>query len=415
MDRQKFIYIPVLTVFLMVVLLPVTAAQQTLGEDEKALVEKYDKAKAEYLSSVTEYKNARQDFRSARDKYRDLRRPDNRKMALERAKTFMLRADIAMINHLRLFKVRVRITRAISDDEKAAILTEIDAYISWLKDKQDDIKSAETRKELAGTAREIRDKWIDIRVYTKKITGKILVAKTDAVISRAETIADRIETRIPELQAEGKDTAEIERWLEDFRSKIELAKQKNEAAKQKFEEIKGIDDANRLFRQGHAFIKEANRYLRGAYKDLKEIVKALKASDSRIDVSGTGRLTASGDGRAYVEGNGTVEVGALRGTMIVSNDTVVETDGTGNRTTLDDGRVKYQGFGSATVRGERMMTELSGNGIDLVAEGTGTAILAGKGTYTVCGERCLEGEVDGRTGDWRRAGVRIRIATAGVE
>jgi hypothetical protein len=67
--------------------------------------------------------------------------------------------------------------------------------------------------------------------------------------------------------------------------------------------------------------------------------------------------------------------------LIVSSNADVTVDGTGTKETQSNGNIKYMGFGSATISGNDIKVEISGDKITLTAEGTGSAVLIGKGTY----------------------------------
>lgn len=426
----------VLVIFL-VGMLPVTVAQQPkdvgnekskglvpkhVGKEKgKAVAERYKKARKEYAQAVRIYKNAREDYRSAMTKFRKTKKKEDSKVALYKGKAYLLKADIAMVKYLQMLGAKVEHTRGLDDEQKASILAELDGYISWLEQQEEEIDKAQSREELRTIAKNIREKWKEVRVVAKKVTGTILVSRTENIIIRAEILAEKIESNIPGLQERGVDTAELEEWLADFNAKMEQAKEKNNAAKEKFSQISGPKDANKLFREGHALVKEANKDIRQAYKDLRKMMRGYKKhikksrDKGKVVVSGTGRLTAHGDGRAVIKGNGTITVSAVNGTMIVSENTVVEINGTGNRTELGNGLIKYQGFGRAVVTGEDITVKISGKGIDLVAEGTGEARLTGKGIYSVCGKKCLSGEEEERTGNWTAAGISITMATTPPE
>lgn len=406
----------VLVMFLMGIL-PVAAAQPP-NEKGKALAEKYKKSKEEYAQALKMYKNARKEYRDALNKFRKTKKKEDSRVALYRAKAFLLKADIAMTEYLRMLRAKVEHARGLDEEQKASFLAEIDGYIQWLEQREEAIDSAQSMEELRSIAAETREKWGEITVKTKKISGYILVGKTDAIISRAETLAAKIEDEIPAMQERGIETAELEEWLTDFREKIAYAKELNAAAKEKFDQISGRDNAATLFREGQALIREAHKNLRQAYKDLKKVMKSYKRhvkspGKGKVVVSGAGRLTAQGDGRAYIHGNGTITVSAVNGTMIVSGNATADISG-GNATDLGDGRVKYHGFESAAVTGEQMTVQITGHSIDLVAEGTGKAVLSGKGTYSVCGKKCLAGEEETRKGAWTASGVSIAM-TSGEE
>ena len=109
-------------------------------------------------------------------------------------------------------------------------------------------------------------------------------------------------------------------------------------------------------------------------------------------VGGTGMLEANGSGRAVIEGNVTVKLSSINGTLIVSSNANVTADGNGTKEVLGNGNVKYQGFGSAEIKGESIRVEISGNNIDLTAEGKGYAVLSGNGTYRTEENFTVKGE-----------------------
>ncbi|ODS43029.1 MAG: hypothetical protein MSIBF_07245 [Candidatus Altiarchaeales archaeon IMC4] len=253
----------------------------TLREKDEAAIEKYNNARDSYKQAKDAYKDARSDWIAARDQYRTSRNATAGAGALEKAKDFLLKADDAMIRHLEVLKARVETTRNLDESEKNDILADIDADIEWLENKKSDIENAQTRQELSDISKTIREKWGEIRAYVKKVTGEILCAKIDRVIEKLDNVSERADAKIQGLKDAGKDTANAEALLADFNSKIDLAKEKNDLAKDRFDEISDIQDADKLFTEGHGFIKEANEYLRNAHKTLKEIVRELRGSGNR--------------------------------------------------------------------------------------------------------------------------------------
>jgi hypothetical protein len=66
---------------------------------------------------------------------------------------------------------------------------------------------------------------------------------------------------------------------------------------------------------------------------------------------------------------------------VCSSDLNAEVTTDGTKEVLGNGDVKYNNFTSATIKGENIRVEISGNDISLTATGTGSAVLNGKGTY----------------------------------
>lgn len=368
--------------------------------------ERYQTAREAFQSAYTDWLSAKADFIQARVQWRQDRTDANLANVVEKAKISLLKADNLMIRRLEALRVRVEATRGLSDNEKAAIYAEIDADISWLEGKQADIQAADSVLEIITVASEIWNYWRNVAVRIKQIIGQMLSAWVDALLQRAEAFAGRVEARIEELKDNGIDTSALESWLADYESKLALAEQKYDAAKDKFSKISSVEDANRLFWEGLALIREGNRYLRDAFRSLRDIVSDMRNRGHRVTLRGSGTLVAQGNGRAYISGTGGVRVRALvEGNMIVSPEAGVITDGQGTITELDNGWVKYQGFGRAIVVGTNMVVDINGNGIDIVARGSGTVTLTGNGTYRTFGENFY------MDGTWTEVGVTATLAT----
>ncbi len=250
------------------------------GEHTPTVVERYQLARERYKNNVQAYRDARSDFLSARQKIAVRRNANESAAGLERAKTFLLRSTEAMISHLEVVKTRIEVSRALSDEEKQNAVQDIESYITWLEGAKGEIVSAETKEDLLEIASLVSEKWAESRVIVKQITGKVLTARLDSIIEKGEGVSDRIDARIEELKEAGKDTTRLEELLEDYNSQIGLAKEKNEDAKEAFGRIESLEDANRLFREGHQFLKDANRYLREAYSGLKDIVREMRRLNS---------------------------------------------------------------------------------------------------------------------------------------
>lgn len=375
----------------------------------------YEEARERYIGGVenfsnayTAWINARGDFTQARWRWRHGQ--GNLADVVGAAQTATLKADTMMIRRVEVLRYRVQATRGLSDNEKTGIYAEVEAHVGWLQGKQADIQGAGTMQQVRTAAAEIWTYWQQVRVRIKQIVGQILSAWVDAIVQRAEAFAGRIEARIEQLKDNGIDTSELEDWLDDYNSKLALAEQKYDAAKGKFSEISSetsVQDATQLFREAIALIREGNSYLREAFRALRDIVSDMRSKNRPITLAGSGTLVAQGDGSAYISGTGGVRVRVpVEGNMLVSPEAKVTTDVQGEA--LENKWVKYQGFGSATVRGTDMIVDINGNGIDIVARGTGTVKLVGNGSYRTYGENFY---VDGT---WTEVGIAATLATGEV-
>lgn len=236
----------------------------------------YQDAKQEYLQAVSVYNAARQDYLTAREKLQTVRNVAQIKETFEKAKDFLLKADQTTIKYLTMVRKKVEGATGLSDSERQAALNEIDSDIAWLTNKQAEIQAATTREQIVSLAIQVKNHWQNVRAKVKRITGQILASNVNKVISKLEEIGNRIETAINKAKTAGRNTTQAEAWLAEYKKNLDLAKGKYEEAKTKFASISNLAEANTLFNQGTAFIREANQYLKAAHKNLKDIVSELR-------------------------------------------------------------------------------------------------------------------------------------------
>jgi hypothetical protein len=275
-QTSKICAVLVMTIFLFSIV-PVTSAK-TLEKWDKAAVGKYNSAKTEYLKTKNFYTSAKNDWVTARDKYKRYKNSDDLQGALEKGKNFLLKSDKTLIGYLKMIDSYVEGEPSLSDSDKTRIHKELISDIFWLEEKQSEITDATTKEELEEIAKVIKNRWKKVKPSAKRIVGEVMNSKLLSLISNAEAASEKIENKVDGLKAKGKDTADLEAWLIDFNEKIDLAKKKHQNAKDKYAEIDDIRDADRLFKEGNAFVKEANQYLRNSYKDLKKIIKEIKTN-----------------------------------------------------------------------------------------------------------------------------------------
>lgn len=260
--------------------------------DEKAKV-RYQEARGQYQKEVNFYKNARQDFLNARAKYQQFKNAENKKALEGAARNYLEKAVNSLIKRLETIKNWVSNRGALPDSEKQAIIAEIDQDIAWLQERLPKIQTASS-EAIKEEAKTVRTYWKTHRARVKSIIGQIWAARINFLITKAESFSAKVSAKIEELKAAGKDTSQLETWLADFNQKLALAKQKYEAAKEKFKAIKGepgfdpiteLAEADRLFRQGHQFIKEANQYIRQAHAQLVQIVKEMRKLGAEVEAT----------------------------------------------------------------------------------------------------------------------------------
>lgn len=252
-----------------------TANALTLQERDAAAKAAYQNAKNQYAAEVNFYKTTRQQFLDAKDKYQKFKNSDNKAAYETQARAYLEKIIDVLIKKLEAIKVWVSNRQTISETEKQNIISEIDSDISKLNQMKEGVDTA-TPDQIVAKAKEVRAYWDSHRSFVKRIVGQIWGARINFLITKAENLASKINTKIQELKAAGTDTANLEAWLADFNQKIATAKEKKAAADAKFQAINSLAGADQLFREGHQFILDADKYIVDAHAALVKIVQEMK-------------------------------------------------------------------------------------------------------------------------------------------
>jgi len=360
----------------------------------------YEKASTTYKTKQSAYENARSEYLSAKKSERT-----------EKAKQYCASVATALEGYIEKMIAYIEDEPSLTSTAKASMKSELESDISWLKQA-----TTNCATDLTTTAKAIKEKFSEIKLKGKKNLCKILASKMDNVITKADNIATKIQSEIDRLSAAGKDTTKLSTWLSNFNTKIASAKTDRDAANSKCDQITSASDADALMREVKNYVKSARQSILEAYRSLMQIVVELRtqSASGRAVVGGTGELTASGNGQARIRGTGTVTVSSIQaGNIKVEGNATVDCSGIGNKTE-ENGKTVCTGTGSATVTGTGMTVQIDGNSIQLTAKGTGTAVLKGSGTYSVCGKNCLAGTESAKTGSWKDAGATVLVETGEV-
>ncbi|NCO11731.1 hypothetical protein CO038_02195 [Candidatus Pacearchaeota archaeon CG_4_9_14_0_2_um_filter_39_13] len=251
-------------------IVPLVAAQG-LREENREARQRYAQARGDFAQMSGEYQDARENLIEARQRY-GLRH----QATVEAAGNFMDKAIGVTISHLERMRAFVESDWALEAADKERIISEIDVEIAWLEAKQAEVEGA-TREELVEIGKTVQDRWRNqIRVNLKDYTGQILNARAQWLLEEADKAIVVAEQETERARNAGKDVTEAEALIEDAKAKRDLAEAEYNKAKNSFGQINSLQDADRLFREGYAFIKEGNRYILDAYQDLKRINSELR-------------------------------------------------------------------------------------------------------------------------------------------
>gem|GEM_PF-5638208 len=366
----------------------------------------YSYAKTNYQNSHEEWQSARDNFQAAMSRWRSDKTDSNFSQLVSASKNSAGKAAEMMIRSMEMVRARVEATLGMSDNEKNRLYDEIDNYINEVKAKQFSIQNAGEKNQIRAAAGELHQYWLQIRMRLQQINGETAVGLANVVLQRVEAFAARVEARIQLLKDNGVDTSNYENLLANLHAKIEVARQMIVQAENGVGQMTDNGTFMERFREAQMVMRQAMNYLKGALEDLKDIIQEARIRGHNITIEGSGTLTAEGNGRVEITGTGTVQVLApIVGNVLVTSNATVITSGDGTTENIDNNWIQYEGYDNLNITGTDMSVIIAGNGIDIIASGTGIVRISGRGIFSTYGENSYVDD------DWEDTETTVTLQT----
>ena len=376
------------------------AAADSPREQYEKYKQQFEMHKQKYIRTKEKFEDAKQTFEKALNNYRNRKTSISRDDLKLKFKDYLVKTADHLTSRLETLKYR-----AERYENKGIVpfnaSDNIDKYKTELEQIKTNAQQANSAQKLVNSNRELRNLWNRIRLEVRYYIGILVNHRIDRFLDKTDNVSERMNMVMQRLKDQGKDVTKLEQAASDFNRLVDKAKTDHQRILELYAAHEGFDSDGTVtdIKEAEAFIRESGRAqrdnimeLKGAARHLREFFReAKRLSSGKVVVRGTGTLEASGTGRAVISGNVTVNVSG-NGTLIVSGNANVTTKGNGTKEVLGSGAVKYQGFGSAAITGEDIKIAISGNDITLKAEGTGSAVLRGNGTYRTEKDFAVSGE-----------------------
>ena len=199
----------------------------------------------------------------------------------------------------------------------------------------------------------------------------------DEYLAKSETASQHLEMDISRLKEEGKDTAEIERLLEEYRQLIGNARTYKKLA----DEAETDSDREKNLHGAASSIFMANEVLKQIFNEYLSFVPQHEKLD------GTGKISVEGSGRVVLSG-------ALNINMFVSDGLIYLTDYGGNTKVVIEGNYSLEIIpdrwnsvsytvenAGVDISSPGMLMVVSATNVSLTADGHGEVAFFGNGTF----------------------------------
>jgi len=324
---------------------------------------------------------AKENYLMAKKKYMELKtRGLNDPEAFRWAKQYVHSGVDYAEKWLERLKVQVQ-NANMGEDQKERLMVKIENCLMALEEKKAKINNSKDPEELKEAVKELRKTWMDVKVEIRSIVGLLATSKLEVLVSKAEDVVAKLEGEIVALEASGVDVSKLKELLNESKENLDLAREKLEEAYDKFEGMADADNPNEVYTEAKQLLKEARKYMRAAFADIKTIYREIRQLRVGQVFYGneTGELLVVGSGSAEVQFSGVMVVLAT-GNVTVNPSAAIVT-ATGFEENVEGGVSKLSGDGKVVIRGKNVAVKVDGDFMRIFVKGKGTATLEGEGIY----------------------------------
>jgi len=274
---KKTMAIMLIGLFLVSSIPMATAAQPKLSmsNQELKVVGEYNQLKQNYLKVKGEWQDSRVKYLVAKEKLKkfDQLSIEEQDIHFGEAKKFTLKTIEKMKGYVDILQSwNERITNNLEINiELKEILIELESF-------QKSVESASNVEELKEVNKKLKTYWTDKRVELKKITGKILSAKVNKVLTKAENLSSKLHAKIDSLDQTSEEVIEMQNILKKLDIKLNNARKEYDKAVNTYSQINSLKSVNNSLKDVKEYLKASNAYLKEAHKDLKHLVKLYRAN-----------------------------------------------------------------------------------------------------------------------------------------
>lgn len=250
MKKLLVLFSPLFVAFVLAGLPSVGIAQASDADFQGALTQlrqvrqNFKNEKAKETNETSEIGKAKS--QTAREAAQQRREEARQKMETRRKETLLKLVDI-QIKWMKRTEERIAKMPNIADELKTRLSGEVDAAIQTLNDEKAKIQNAEGKDAIQTLAKEVRDLFKSKHETVKSIVDAIHASRANKAVAKAEERAAAMKTKIKEMKAAGKDTAEVETELEN--AKEQIASSQEAVGRKAFKEAnEGLKEAYQTFR-----------------------------------------------------------------------------------------------------------------------------------------------------------------------
>jgi hypothetical protein len=263
--KTKILALAVVACFLLSIVPAFAAGEKvTMAQRLEQLREKLQDARDKYLKQKEAFNDARTKWLEVKDKFASA--IDN--VTLDRTRDYFNSSSTYLVRYLGVVEKKVTESPYLSDDKKTELTAELDGYITTLQKDHDSIVAASGKQDIRAAVNQTKTDWDAIRPQVKRIIGEVMAARVQIAIDKEQNLSMKIDAKITELKAAGKDTTKLEQVNADFKTNLAKAQSDEDALNAKLAEVKTSGNAAGVLIEADALLREVSKDLVQAYRGL---------------------------------------------------------------------------------------------------------------------------------------------------
>ncbi|HEX54690.1 MAG: hypothetical protein DRO94_00590 [Candidatus Altiarchaeales archaeon] len=183
-------------------------------------------------------------------------------------KNLLMKQIDKAIHYIEDMKSKIAESNYFTREEENEIESNLNLYIEFFENKKHEIDSSKSIDKIRIMARDLKEKWIELRRYKNSLRGRIYVSRFEDIVKKARNLSYKIDKRISKLNADGEERArlmELKREFDNHINSIDLDIQK---ARKEFNLQNN--------REGYRYLRTMHDALREAFNTLKEMVREFR-------------------------------------------------------------------------------------------------------------------------------------------
>ena len=197
------------------------------------------------------------------------------------SKDFLISSSDKVLNYLGKLKEKTEASENLDEDVKQETLAKIEGRITEFEEERENVEDLDENssdEEIKQAVLTIQNRWKKAQDDAKLSVGRLANAKIHGIIVKSEQLEIKLDRIMTKLEEKGYDTSSTETLVNEFKAKIEEAKENYDSARAKYDEIEGSGRVNTIMKEANSYMRAAHQNLKEAHMILKQILSEIKAT-----------------------------------------------------------------------------------------------------------------------------------------